>query len=74
MVVCEKKTAVGDAELQEGLGEKWIWTAIDTPSRLIVNFHVAGHTLEDAREMLVPLTNSIDRDVLPLFVSDELVH
>jgi IS1 family transposase len=70
-----KKTAADEKELEQGFGEAWIWTAIDTPTRLIVNFKVGRHYLVDvdAREMIQKVHRSLAGDK-PLFVSDELQH
>jgi IS1 family transposase len=54
-------------------GEVWIWTAVDTTTRVIVNYRVGTHFLEDARIMLKELTSSLSGRS-PLFVSDELAH
>jgi hypothetical protein len=40
-----KKTAAAEKEFEQGFVEAWIWTAIDTPSRLTVNFRVGRHCL-----------------------------
>jgi hypothetical protein len=44
VVLCKKKKRVSEQEL----GKKWIWTAIDTPTRLIVCFLIGDRTLEEA--------------------------
>jgi IS1 family transposase len=66
--LCKKKSS---AE-QEEIGKKWIWTALDTPTRLIICFLIGDRTLEDARCFLNELVSKIVD--LPLFVSDELPH
>jgi len=70
--LCKKKTSAEQEEIEIGIGRKWIWTALDTPSRLIICFLIGDRTLEDARSFLNELTSKID--TLPLFVSDELPH
>jgi len=68
LVFCKKKKSVSEQEL----GKKWIWTAIDTPTRLIVCFLIGDRTLEDARRFLRDLVSRTEE--LPLFTSDELPH
>ena len=68
MVFCKKKKRVSEQEL----GKKWIWTAIDTPTRLIVCFLIGDRTLEDARQFLKDLVSRTEGR--PLFTSDELPH
>ena len=68
MVLCKKKKRVSEQEL----GKKWIWTAIDTPTRLIVCFLIGDRTLEDARRFLKDLVSRTK--LQPLFTSDELPH
>jgi hypothetical protein len=70
-----KKTATNEEEYEQGFGETWLWTAIDTPSCVIVNvnFKVGRHLLEDARKIIQGIKESLAGD-LPLFVSDELSH
>ena len=68
MVLCKKKKRVREQEL----GKKWIWTAIDTPTRLIVCFLIGDRTLEDARRFLKDLVSRTKQQ--PLFTSDELPH
>jgi len=68
VVLCKKKKRVSEQEL----GKKWIWTAIDTPTRLIVCFLIGDRTLEDARLFLKDLVSRTTQQ--PLFTSDELPH
>ena len=68
MVFCKKKKRVSEQEL----GKKWIWTAIDTLTRLIVCFLIGDRTLEDARQFLKDLVSRTEER--PLFTSDELPH
>ena len=68
MVLCKKKKRVREQEL----GKKWIWTAIDTPTRLIVCFLIGDRTLKDARRFLKDLVSRTKQQ--PLFTSDELPH
>jgi IS1 family transposase len=68
VVLCKKKKRVSEQEL----GKKWIWTAIDTPTRLIVCFLIGDRTLEDARRFLKDLVSRTRQQ--PLFTSDELPH
>ena len=68
MGFCKKKKCVSGQEL----GKKWIWTAIDTPTRLIVCFLIGDRTLEDARQFLKDLVSRTEER--PLFTYDELPH
>ena len=68
MVLCKKKKRVSEQEI----GKKWIWTAIDTPTRLIVCFLIGDRTLEDAHRFLKDLVSRTKQQ--PLFTSDELPH
>ena len=68
MGVCKKKKSVD----QEEIGRKWIWTALDTSTRLIVCFLIGDRSIEDAHSFLKGLVSKIVD--LPLFVSDELPH
>jgi IS1 family transposase len=68
VVLCKKKKRVSEQEI----GKKWIWTAIDTPTRLIVCFLIGDRTLEDARRFLKDLVSRTKQQ--PLFTSDELPH
>jgi len=72
MVLCKKKKNITEQELEKEFGKKWIWTAIDTPTRLIVCFLIGDRTLEDARKFLKDLVSRTED--LPLFTSDELPH
>ena len=49
MVLCKKKKNLSEQELDEEYGIKWIWTALDTTTRLIACFLIGDRTLEDAR-------------------------
>jgi len=70
--ICKKKKSVDQEEIERDIGRKWIWTALDTTSRLIICFLIGDRTLEDARSFLNELISKIDN--VPLFVSDELPH
>jgi len=72
VVFCKKKKSVSEQELEKELGKKWIWTAIDTPTRLIVCFLIGDRTLQDARRFLRDLISRTEEK--PLFTSDELPH
>jgi IS1 family transposase len=72
VVFCKKKKTVSEQELKKEFGRKWIWTAIDTTTRLIVCFLIGDRTLEDARKFLIDLVSRTEE--LPLFTSDELPH
>ena len=68
MGLCKKKKSPE----QEEIGRKWIWTALDTSTRLLVCFLIGDRSLEDAHSFLKDLVSRIVD--LPLFVSDELPH
>ena len=72
MGFCKKKKTIRQQEDDQEIGKKWIWTALDTTTRLLVCFLVGDRTLEDARCFLSDFTSRIEQ--LPLFVSDELPH
>ena len=71
MGLCKKKKTNGE-QGDEELGRKWIWTALDTTTRLIVCFLIGDRTLEDAHAFLKDLVSRTLE--LPLFTSDELPH
>jgi IS1 family transposase len=71
--ICKKKKNSGSSnDLKNHYGRKWIWTAIDAPTRLLITFWIGGRELDDARQMLKDLTDRLIEK--PLFVSDELPH
>ncbi len=72
MVLCKKKKNLSEQELEQEFGKKWIWTALETTTRLIVCFLIGDRTLEDARKFLKDLVSRTDK--IPLFTSDELPH
>ena len=71
MGLCKKKKTINTQEPGE-YGRKWIWTAIDTTTRLIFCFLIGDRTLEDAHIFLKDLVSRTEE--LPLFTSDELPH
>ena len=72
MGLCKKKRDLNEQELEEEFGTKWIWTALDTTTRLIACFLIADRTLQDARHFLKDLVSRTNE--MPLFTSDELPH
>ena len=75
--VQKKKAGDDPEELEAGHGETWIWTALDTRTRLLLCWWVGRHELSDAREMfkrLHPIIKADPSGELPLFTSDELPH
>lgn len=72
MGFCKKKKSSNEQEQKEEIGRKWIWTALDTTTRLIVCYLIGDRTLEDARLFLKDLVSRTEE--LPLFTSDELPH
>ena len=74
MDFCKKKESSGSKkDIESQYGRTWIWTAIDTPTRLLIAFWIGGRELEDARQILGDLAKRIAGGK-PLFVSDELAH
>ena len=71
MGLCKKKKTNSE-QGDEELGRKWIWTALDTTTRLIVCFLIGDRTLADAHTFLKDLVSRTLE--LPLFTSDELPH
>ena len=72
MGLCKKKKNISEQELENEIGKRWIWTALDTTTRLIVCFLIGERTLEDARCFLKDLILRVEKQ--PLFISDELPH
>ncbi|MFC1858895.1 hypothetical protein ACFL9U_12845 [Thermodesulfobacteriota bacterium] len=72
MGFCKKKKRDDEEEPEEQIGKKWIWTALDTTTRLIVCYLIGDRTLIDARRFLKDLISRTEE--LPLFTSDELPH
>lgn len=70
--ICKKKRNVSEEELEKEIGKRWVWTALDTKTRLIVCFLIGERTLEDARCFLKDLIFRVEKK--PLFISDELPH
>jgi len=66
-----KKTS-NESELQAQYGQRWIWTALDSDTRLIICHLVGDRTLESCRTFLKELSSRVDNT--PLFTSDELPH
>jgi hypothetical protein len=62
----------GEDKGEDNQGTVWIWTSIDTRSRLIINYWIGKRQLNDARHFLSDLSDRIIGK--PLFVSDELCH
>ena len=72
MGLCKKKKNVSEQELENEIGKRWIWTALDTTTRLLVCFLIGERTLEDARCFLKDFILRVEKQ--PLFISDELPH
>ena len=66
------KKRVDEKEFQFQYGQTWIWTALDSDTRLIICFLVGDRTLSSCREFLQELSSRVDN--IPLCTSDELVH
>jgi IS1 family transposase len=72
-VLCKKKKAVSDEELEQEYGRKWIWTSIDSETRLMICFLIGNRTLEESKEFFRDLSGRFEGEK-PLFTSDELPH
>ena len=72
MVLCAKKKALSEGDLENEYGRTWIWSAIDPGSRLIIYHSVGARTLGECRAFFRGLLGRVDNK--PLFVSDELSH
>jgi len=70
--LCKKKKSLPDEEQETEDGRTWIWTALDSATRLIVTFLIGDRTLEEAHRFLKDLVARMQEK--PLFVSDELPH
>lgn len=71
MGLCKKKTCSGE-RIKRSTGERWIWTALDTKSRLLIGHLIGERTLEDGRAFMKDLKNRLVGK--PVFTSDELPH
>ena len=58
--------------MENEYGRTWIWTALDSNTRLIISFLVGNRTLEDCKIFFKDLVSRMENK--PLFVSDELPH
>jgi hypothetical protein len=57
MGFCKKKKNISDQEQKnEELGTKWIWTAIDSSTKLLFCFLIGDRTLTDGQTFLNGLT------------------
>jgi IS1 family transposase len=69
--LCKKKKCSGEGIKQES-GERWIWTALDTKSRLLISHFIGERTLDDGRKFMNDLKTRLEEK--PVFTSDELPH
>jgi IS1 family transposase len=69
-----RKTALNEADILLGHGEHWVWTAVETKSRMVIAYVVGRHTLEEARKIVQKVKNICSDGSPPVFVSDELAH
>ena len=72
MDIRPKKKDSSEEDLEKEYGRTWIWTSMDTKSRLIISYLIGDRTLESCYEMIFDLKARITN--IPLFVSDELPH
>ena len=54
-------------------GERWIWTAVETKTRLLIGFNIGDRTMEYANLIVCKVRDAIAGKA-PMFTSDELVH
>lgn len=73
MGICKKKRTLSDEELTSEYGETWIWTAIDSTTRLLICSVIGERILENARKIVREIKDRSD-GTIPLFFSDELPH
>jgi IS1 family transposase len=69
----KKKQSQTEEDIEKEYGRSWIWTAIDTPTRLLLHFVIADRTLKSATTFLKEIKNRL-AEGKPLFISDELPH
>jgi len=69
--LCKKKTCSAEGINRES-GERWIWTAFDTKSRLLICHLIGERTLDDGRKFMNDLKSRLVGK--PVFTSDELPH
>jgi len=55
-----------------GLGDTWLWVAIDPVTKLIIAYHVGQRTLEDARQFMLDLAGRVTS--VTQLTTDGLVH
>lgn len=72
MGICKKKKCSPEEVVEREFGEMWIWTALDSTSRLLICYLIGERTLEEGRMLLRDLTNRLMEK--PVFTSDELPH
>jgi IS1 family transposase len=58
--------------MEKEYGRTWIWTSLDSNTRLIISFMVGSRTFEDCEKFIKDLASKIVNK--PLYVSDELPH
>lgn len=71
MVVCKKKKCSPE-EVEDEFGETWIWTALDSKSRLLICYLIGERTLGDGKTLMRDLKRRLVAK--PVFTSDELPH
>jgi IS1 family transposase len=67
MVFCGKKSSEIDEK-----GQVWVWTALDTKTRLLITFFVGDRTEKSCQVFMKQLAEAIGGKRKPLFTSDEL--
>jgi len=72
MVICSKKKASSEEDVEKEYGRTWIWTAIEPNTRLLLCHFIGDRTLDDCRQFFNKLLPRLENK--PLFVSDELPH
>jgi IS1 family transposase len=72
MGLCKKKKCSPKEAIERGYGDTWIWTALDSTSRLLICYLIGERTLDDGRTFLRDLKKRLVEN--PVFTSDELPH
>jgi IS1 family transposase len=57
-VGCKEKHATPDKKA-EGQGNVWCWTALDSDSKLIINWHLGGRGADDCRDFMEDLADRL---------------
>lgn len=58
-VFCKEKSLREEVRGTYGLGDCWLWTAIDPDTKLIISYHIGQRTPSDARDFMLDLSTRI---------------